>query len=160
MDVSIGAMIGMFGGMICGIFGWWFGRRKAKQQRGLDEVHQHIWQKARSYSWYITLGAIYLFLSLHLFGVELSLAVVLSKLLFIHLGLWAMIGMGLTIKFQYYDAFKVSHLFIGVTIIILSVITFTIFTIVMKDWRFILIGIPFSLIGLLYSIKAKDTTDH
>ncbi|WP_053362438.1 hypothetical protein [Bacillus sp. FJAT-27251] len=29
MYASIGAIIGLYGGMMCGILGWWFGRKKA-----------------------------------------------------------------------------------------------------------------------------------
>lgn len=78
MVVSIGGIIGLYGGMICGIIGWWFGRKKARGNRGLDEVHYHIWQKAKSYSWYVTLGAIYIFFSLLVFGIHVNIAMVLG----------------------------------------------------------------------------------
>lgn len=34
MEFSIGGIVGLYGGMICGVLGWWFGRKKAKKNRG------------------------------------------------------------------------------------------------------------------------------
>lgn len=88
MVVSIGRLNGLYGGMICEILRW-FGRYKAKKNRGLDELYHYIWQKAKAYSWYVTLGAIYFFFTLLVFGIELNVAMVLGILLLIHLGSWA-----------------------------------------------------------------------
>jgi hypothetical protein len=76
----------LYGGLICGTLGWWFGRQKARKNRGLDELYEHIWQKARSFSWYITLATIYVLFSLVGFGIELNSAMVLGILLFAHMG--------------------------------------------------------------------------
>ncbi|WP_323652962.1 hypothetical protein [Lysinibacillus xylanilyticus] len=84
--------------MICGILGWWFGRKKTRENRGLDELYYHIWQNAKSYSWYVTLGAIYVLFSLIMFGIELSNAMVLGILLLTHLGSWGIIGIVLSIS--------------------------------------------------------------
>ena len=92
MEFSIGGIFGLYGGMICGILGWWFGRQKAKKNRGLDELYDHIWQKAKSYSWYMTLAAIYIFFSLMVFGIELNIAMVLGILLLVHIGSWGSLG--------------------------------------------------------------------
>lgn len=48
MDISIGGMIGLYGGAICGLLGWWFGRKMARKNRGIDELYTHIWQRAKS----------------------------------------------------------------------------------------------------------------
>lgn len=85
MEMQLGGMLGLYGGMIMGLVGWWFGRKKARENRGLDEVHQHIWQKARSHSWYITLASIYFLFSLVIAGVEMSPAMILGILLLAHL---------------------------------------------------------------------------
>jgi len=74
MGVQIGGLIGLYGGAVFGILGWWFGRWMAKKQRGLDELHEHIWQKARSISWFFTLATIYVLFSLVIFGIELKAA--------------------------------------------------------------------------------------
>ncbi|MGM8366307.1 hypothetical protein ACLIBG_12630 [Virgibacillus sp. W0181] len=153
MDVSVVGMIGLYGGMIFGIFGWWFGRKKAREQRGLDELHEHIWQQARSYSWYVTLGMIYIFFSFLVFGVDLSLAMVLGVLMLTHLASWAFIGIILTVKMQNTEQYEPSKLLIGIGIIVLSVLAFTIVTIIYDDWRFMLIGIPISLFGILFIKK-------
>lgn len=97
---EIGALIGMFGGAGLGLFGWWFGRRQAKKNRGLDELYEHVWKTARSTSWIVTLIFIYFFFTLHLLGFTLSLASVLGLLLIIHMGGWAIIGAVLAIKYS------------------------------------------------------------
>lgn len=99
---EIGALIGLLGGAGAGLFGWWFGRRQAKKNRGLDELYEHVWKTARSTSWIITLVFIYIVFTLHLFGVQLSVAAVLGMLLFIHMGSWAIIGIVLMIKYSMY----------------------------------------------------------
>jgi len=92
MGVQIGGLVGLLGGMICGLAGWYFGRRAAKKERGLDEVHDFIWQKARSYSWYVTLVILYVLFFLYVFGVAISVPVALGILMFVHLFSWAIIG--------------------------------------------------------------------
>lgn len=84
MGVQIGGLNGLYGGAVFGILGW-FGRRLAKKQRGLDELHDHIWQKARSISWFFTLAAFYVLFSLVIFGVELKAAMVLGVMMLVHL---------------------------------------------------------------------------
>ncbi|WP_404804070.1 hypothetical protein [Lysinibacillus sp. S1] len=98
MEINIWGMIGLYGGVIGGLLGWWFGRQKARKKRGLDELYYHIWQKARSYSWYVTLGALYVFFTLLNFGIELSTAMVLGILLLTHVASWGIIGIILTIN--------------------------------------------------------------
>ena len=73
-------------------------KAKAKKNRGLDELYDHIWQKAKSYAWYMTLAAIYIFFSLMVFGIELNIAMVLGILLLVH------IGVG-----DYWDHFDCQH---------------------------------------------------
>src|SRR5699024_772608 len=96
MGIEVGGLIGLLGGMITGLAGWYFGRKQAKKQRGLDEIHDHIWQKARSYSWYTTLVVIYLLFFLSIFGVPISVPATLAILMFVHLFSWAIIGIFLS----------------------------------------------------------------
>src|SRR5690625_2010148 len=96
MEIQIGGMIGLYGGALIGLIGWYVGRNKAKKQRVLDEIHDHIWQKTRSYSWYLTLFTIYILFTLHVFGITLSVSTVLGLVLLIHLGGWGIIGVILT----------------------------------------------------------------
>lgn len=93
MGIHIGGLIGLIGGAICGLSGWYFGRRGARKQGELDEVHDHIWQKARSTSWYVTLIALYILFFLYAFGVPLSTPASLGLLLFAHLFSWAISGL-------------------------------------------------------------------
>lgn len=124
MEFSIGGIFGLYGGMICGILGWWFGRQKAKKNRGLDELYDHIWQKAKSYSWYMTLAAIYIFFSLMVFGIELNIAMVLGILLLVHIGSWGIIGIILTVNMYGPVPFKFSYVKIGISINVASLIIF------------------------------------
>lgn len=68
MELNIGAMIGLYGGLLAGLMGWWYGRKKARDNRGLDELYHHIWAKAKSYAWYATLAAIYLLFTFMILG--------------------------------------------------------------------------------------------
>lgn len=100
MEDQIAGFLGLIGGMIIGILGWYFGRRKARNNRALDELYNHIWQKAKSYSWYVTLAVIYILFSLLLFGIEMSLPMTLGILLMAHLMSWAVVGTLLSIKYS------------------------------------------------------------
>ncbi|MGV3465023.1 MAG: hypothetical protein ACO1OT_07005, partial [Heyndrickxia sp.] len=79
--MEIGGLIGLYGGLLMGGFGWWYGRKKAMKNRGIDELHHHIWEKARSYSWYFTIATIYVLFSMYAFGVPLKTPLVLGVLL-------------------------------------------------------------------------------
>lgn len=155
MDISIGGMIGLYGGMICGLLGWWFGRRAAKKNRGLDELYYHIWQKARSISWYVTLVAIYIFFSLIVFGIDLSPAMVLGLLLLTHLGSWGITGAILSFNMTSPEPFQISRVVTGVMIVTISMIVFTILSIITKNWLFLILSIPPNIIGL-YTALVPD----
>lgn len=153
--ISVSGLIGLYGGMICGILGWWFGRKQARKKRGLDEVYDHIWQKARSYSWYVTLATIYILFSLYLFGVNLHIPMVLGIIMIVHFASWAFIGVGFSIALQSDEPVQLNQAVLGVSLIVVSVLVFTIVSIVKSNWFFMLIGVPISLIGLLFLIKSK-----
>lgn len=121
MDMQLGGMLGLYGGMIMGLAGWWFGRKKARENRGLDEVYQHIWQKTRSFSWYITLAAIYLLFSLVLAGVEMSPAMILGILLLVHLGSWGVFGIGISINMSVNDPIKLNRVKMTLIVTIIAI---------------------------------------
>lgn len=148
MEFSIWGIIGLYGGMFCGILGWWFGRRKARENRGLDELHNHIWQKARSYSWYVTLGTIYIVFSLIMLGIELSSAMVLGILLLAHLGSWGIIGAILSNNMSRTIPLQPSRVKIGIIVVATSIIVFTIISIMTSNWKFLLFSILPNLIAL------------
>ncbi|MDQ0233260.1 hypothetical protein [Metabacillus malikii] len=152
MEISIGGMIGLYGGMLCGLLGWWFGRKKARKNRGLDEVYYHIWQKARSYSWYVTLGAIYVLFSFIMFGIELSPALVLGVLLLAHLGSWGIIGTVLSINMSSPVPLQPSRVKFGISVVAVSIIVFTTISIVTNNWKFLLFSILPNLVGLFSAL--------
>lgn len=90
--MNTGGLIGLLFGALSGLGGLLFGRMKAKKERGLDEVNNHIWKSARSTSWYATLVTIYILLLLSLLGFIFSLVKALSILLIVHLFSWAIAG--------------------------------------------------------------------
>lgn len=90
--MNTGGLIGLAFGAVSGLVGLIVGRVKAKKERGLDEVNDHIWKTARSTSWYATLVTIYILLLLGLLGLVTSLIKVLSILLIVHAFSWAIVG--------------------------------------------------------------------
>ncbi|ATP42143.1 hypothetical protein CSE16_20190 [Solibacillus sp. R5-41] len=160
MEISIGGMIGLYGGMLCGLLGWWFGRKKARENRGLDELYYHIWQRARSYSWYLTLCAIYVFFSLIMFGVELSTAMVLGLILLTHLGSWAIIGIVLTINMTVSPSKQLSRAKVGLIVVACSFTFFTTLSIVTGNWLFLLWSILPNVVVLTTTlIPARKNTE-
>ncbi|MEQ6048313.1 hypothetical protein U2I53_04700 [Lysinibacillus capsici] len=159
MEINIWGMIGLYGGVIGGLLGWWFGRQKARKNRGLDELYDHIWQKARSYSWYVTLGALYVFFTLLNFGIELSTAMVLGILLLTHVASWGIIGIILTINMSSAAPLQPSRVKVGLFVFITSIIVFTIISILTTNWLFLLFSIPPNLIALFTALtpKRKDS---
>ncbi|MFF5815645.1 hypothetical protein ACFY6K_01340 [Lysinibacillus capsici] len=159
MEINIWGMIGLYGGVIGGLLGWWFGRQKARKNRGLDELYYHIWQKARSYSWYVTLGALYVFFTLLSFGIELSTAMVLGILLLTHVASWGIIGIMMTINMSSAAPLQPSRVKVGLFVFMTSIIVFTIISILTTNWLFLLFSIPPNLIALFTALtpKRKDS---
>lgn len=159
MEINIWGMIGLYGGVIGGLLGWWFGRQKARKNRGLDELYYHIWQKARSYSWYVTLGALYVFFTLLNFGIELSTAMVLGILLLTHVASWGIIGIMMTINMSSAAPLQPSRVKVGLFVFMTSIIVFTIISILTTNWLFLLFSIPPNLIALFTALipKRKDS---
>ncbi|MFS0816335.1 hypothetical protein ABC382_05070 [Lysinibacillus sp. 1P01SD] len=156
MELNIWGMIGLYGGVIGGLLGWWFGRKKARKNRGLDELYYHIWQKARSYSWYVTLGALYVFFTLIIFGIKLSTAMVLGILLLTHIASWGIIGIILTINMSSTAPLKPSRVKIGIIVFVTSIIVFTIISILTTNWLFLIFSIPPNLIALFIAFTPKQ----
>lgn len=156
MAVSIEGILGLYGGMIFGILGWWFGRKKARKNRGLDELYYHIWQKAKSLSWFVTLGTIYVFFSLIVFGIELSTAMVLCVLLLAHIGSWGITGIVLTINMSSPEPFKFSPVKVGIGINVASLIIFTIISIMTDNWLFLLFSILPNIMGIFTAVTLKE----
>jgi|SRR5690625_434918 len=155
MSSQLAAFLGLYGGAIIGLSGWYFGRRKAKKERALDEVHDHIWQYARSFAWYATLFTIYILFSLYLFGIPMSVPMVLGILLIVHLSTWAISGISSSIFIYDANEQKHAYLAVGILIIISSVVLFGIISIYLKNGFYLLLMIPSVIIAILF-IKIKN----
>lgn len=153
MGIQIGGLIGVVGGLLFGIIGWWIGRKQAEKERGLDELHDYIWSKARSYSWYATIAAIYLFFIIYLFGYELSLAMVLALLILVQLGSWAITGMVLSVTFSQESESRQTKTVTGILMILISFIVFFVLTVVTENWIFIVGIFLFGAIGVFMLIS-------
>ncbi|HZW67729.1 MAG TPA: hypothetical protein VFF20_03865 [Pseudogracilibacillus sp.] len=94
--MNLGGIIGLTFGVVSALVGIIIGQKQARKSRADDEVHDYIWKRARSYSWYATLLIIYVLLLLSLLGVLLSTIKVLSVLLIVHLFTWASVGLYLS----------------------------------------------------------------
>lgn len=92
------ALAGILLGIVGGLFGLVYGRKKAAQSRGLDERNVEITKNALATGWKVTLVAIYVFWFLLVFGVQFSVAEVLGILLLVHMSGW--------VGFRFYYEFK------------------------------------------------------
>jgi len=89
--MSLEQWLGLSGlvlGLLGGGWGFWYGRRQAARQRGLDERHREITRKALAGSWVITLVGIYVLFFLYAFGASFSAAAALGILLIVHMAGW------------------------------------------------------------------------
>lgn len=105
--MNASGLIGIVFRALSGLAGLLIGNKKAKKHRGLDEVHDYLWQKARSYSWYVTLIVIYILLLLVLLGVSLSPVTILSVLLIVHFASWG--GTGAILSMKMYEESKATR---------------------------------------------------
>lgn len=160
MEVQIGGLVGLYGGAVIGILAWWFGRRMAKKQRGLDELHDHIWQKARSISWFFTLASIYLLFTLIMFGMELRPAIVLAVIMVVHMTSWGFTGMILSINMNMSEPLKPSKVKFGIFIVALSVICFGILSITTGNWWFLLASVPPNTIGIIFALTPEKSSEE
>ena len=156
MEIQIGGMIGLYGGALIGLIGWYVGRNKAKKQRVLDEIHDHIWQKTRSYSWYLTLFTIYILFTLHGFGITMGVAPVLGIIMIVHIASWGIIGSFLTAFMYSEKTFKTNDFFIGLGVIIISAILFLVLSLITNHWLYLLMSIPFGMVGYLFMKQSKQ----
>src|SRR5690606_1886576 len=159
MEVQIAGMIGLYGGAVLGILGWWFGRRMAKKQRGLDELHEHIWQKARAISWFFTLASLYVLFSLIMFGIELNAAMVLGVIMMVHLASWAITGVIMSINMNMSEPLKPSRVKLGISTVALSLILFTFLPLIPDNWLFLLASITPNILGIISALTPARSAE-
>ncbi|PAE26856.1 hypothetical protein [Bacillus sp. 7894-2] len=160
MAVQIGGLVGLYGGALMGILAWWFGRRMAKKQRGLDELHDHIWQKARSISWFFTLASIYILFTLVIFGIELNAAMVLGVIMLVHMASWGITGVILSINMNMSEPLKPSKVKFGISVVAVSLIIFTILSIATGNWWFLLASVPPNTMGLIIALTPEKSSEE
>jgi len=156
--MEIGGLIGLYGGLLMGGFGWWYGRKKAMKNRGIDELYRHIWEKARSYSWYFTIATICVLFSIYSFGVPLKTPLVLGVLLFVHLGSWAISGMVLNYRMTVNSEplTQKARVVLGVVIITSIFILFTVLSLLSHNWIFLLCSIPPNVLAFYFLVSLKE----
>lgn len=155
MEIQIGGFIGLFGGLLFGLAGWYFGRKKAADQRALDETHSYVWQKAKSFSWYVTIVAIYLIFILYLMGVTMSIPMILSMLMLTQLSSWAFGGLYISARIYGWVDVNVKFM-IGIGAIIFSVILFLVLVLITENIYYLLCSIPFGIVGIYFINKSKQ----
>ncbi|TYS67730.1 hypothetical protein FZC76_14285 [Sutcliffiella horikoshii] len=160
MAVQIGGLVGLYGGAAIGILAWWFGRHMAKKQRGLDELHDHIWQKARAISWFFSLASMYILFTLIMFGMELKAAMVLGVIMLVHFASWGITGVILSINMNMEEPLKASKVKFGIFIVALSVICFGILSITTGIWMFLLASVPPSTIGIIFALTPEKSNEE
>ena len=90
MDINqIWAILGLVLGASAGLFAYWWGRKKAAENRGLDERYENIMTNSFASAWKISLAAMYILFAITIFGVELAAVHLLGMLLIIHMIGWA-----------------------------------------------------------------------
>ncbi|MCG1023435.1 hypothetical protein EKQ44_17475 [Sutcliffiella horikoshii] len=160
MAVQIGGLVGLYGGAVMGILAWWFGRHMAKKQRGLDELHAHIWQKARAISWFFTLASMYILFTLVIFGMELTAAMVLAVIMLVHFASWGITGVVLSINMNMEEPLKPSRVKFGIVTVALSLLLFLVLSIATDNWWFLLASVPPTLIGLIWALTPKRGSEE
>lgn len=148
--------IGVYGGLFFGLLGWFIGRHIAKKKRGLDELYQYIWQKARATSWMITAVAIYVFFTLELSGITINTIPLLSMLLFVHLVGWAISGVVYSIYVTDSARFLNNKIMLTVIICITILILFLVISIVTHNWRFFLFSLPPVFLNIMLSFRQSN----
>jgi len=151
--------VGIYGGLLIGLLGWYFGRVAARKKRGLDEMNTHIWSKARSTSWYFTAAAIYLLMTLEVTGMKLNLIPALSILLLVHLASWAIAGTFFSLNFISPDSpnnVVILSAIIGATFLLI----FAIISGLTGNWKFLLTAIPPVIMITLISIAQARLKKH
>jgi len=151
--------LGIYGGLLFGIAGWYFGRRAAAQKNGLDEMLAYMTAKSRSISWYFTIAAIYVLLSLEVFGLSIGTIPALAILLFVLLGSWGLSFFILQARMTA-DPDDEAHkgklqLVISIAIGASMLILFAIISALTGEWRFLLAAIPPVLLNVLIMMSVR-----
>lgn len=153
-------VLGVYGGLLCGILGWYFGRRKAKKNNGIDELYHFLLGKSHSFTWYMTLGALYVLMSLYIFGIDIGVMPTLSIVLLVHVGGWGTSLIILNAKYsdESFSLSKLRNIFVIIICAVLATL-FLVISILQEDWRFIIgavVPVVISILMLISHAKEKN----
>ncbi|NUU63920.1 hypothetical protein [Paenibacillus agri] len=150
--------VGIYRGLLFGIAGWYFGRRGAVKNNALDEVLAYIAAKSRSISWYFTIAAISVLLSLEVLGLSIGTIPSLGILLFVHLGSWGLISIILHARMTN-DPEETGkgklQLVQGIAIGVSFLILFAIISVLSGERRFLLAAIPPILLTVIIIMSVR-----
>lgn len=158
MEIAYAGLAGLYGGAIAGLLGWYFGRKKAKKEHGLDEMRDHVMKTARSFSWFATLGSIYILFTLLAIGIEIRTAAVLGIIMMVQMSSWGISAGLLNYHLSVGKTINVNGI-IGFGIIIVSAVFFLILAILSNNWFLLFCPIPLGIIGV-YFIKQGASTNE
>lgn len=154
MEIQYGALIGIYGGMFCGLCGWYFGRKKAAKKGKVDEMYEHVMKTSRSFSWIATICTIYILFTLHAIGIEMKTPTVLGIIMLVQLGSWGISGAVINFYLTVEKELNLDFL-IGIFIIIASTTLFIVIAIISENWIFLFWPIPFGIIGFNFLRQNK-----
>lgn len=160
MNIQFGPLLIMYAGLLCALLAAYFGKRKAAKHNGNDEVQDHIFKTARSFSWYATIVTIYVMFTLYGVGVDMGVPPTIGIIMLVQMASW---GISAPVLNYYYSVEKTPNMngVIGILIILVSVALFIILAVVTENWLFLFWPIPSSIIGLYfikqgYKVKEGD----
>ncbi|REK71550.1 hypothetical protein [Paenibacillus paeoniae] len=155
--------LGIYGGLLFGIAGWYFGRRNAAKKNELDEMRAYMSAKSRSLSWYFTIATIFVLMSLEILGHSIGTIPSLGILLFVHLGIWGLTFIILQSRMTN-DPDDTSkgkiQLLQGIAIGVSILIIFATISFLTVDWRFMLVAILPVLLNILIMRKKQARNDN
>lgn len=86
----------------------------------------------------------------------MTLAIILT----VHLASWGITGMILSINMNMTEPLKPSRVKFGISVVVVSLITFSIISIVTGNWWFLIASIPPNIIGLISALTPDKNKEN